>query len=52
VFATRVLPCFTYQHNLFDVDKKKIVPLDLDNLLDYEALAYWIMGDGTKVEQV
>jgi hypothetical protein len=40
VFATRVLPCFTYWHNLFYVDKKKIIPLDLYNLLDYEALAY------------
>jgi len=48
VFATRVLPCFTYWHNLFYVDKNKIIPLDLYNLLDYEALAYWIMGDGTK----
>jgi LAGLIDADG DNA endonuclease family/Proton-conducting membrane transporter len=48
VFATRVLPCFTYWHNLFYVNGKKIVPLDLYNLLDYEALAYWIMGDGTK----
>ena len=43
-----MLPCFTYWHNLFYVDKKKIIPLDLYNLLDYEALAYWIMGDGTK----
>jgi len=40
VFATRVLPCFTCWHNLFYVDKKKIIPLDLYNLLDYEALAY------------
>ena len=33
---------------MFYVNKKKIVPLELYNLLDYEALAYWIMGDGTK----
>lgn len=28
--------------------KRKIIPLDLDILLDYEALAYWIKADGTK----
>lgn len=33
---------------MFYVNKIKIVPLDLYNLLTYEALAYWIMGDGTK----
>lgn len=34
----------------FFVDKKKIISLDLYNLLEdeAEALAYWIMGDGTK----
>jgi hypothetical protein len=37
----------TYWHNLFYVDKKKIIPLDLYNLLDYEALAYGIRADGT-----
>jgi hypothetical protein len=46
--VTRVYPCFTYWHNILYVNKKKIVPLDLYNLLTYEALAYWIMGDGTK----
>ena len=44
VFATRVLPCFTSWHNLFNVYKNKIIPLDLYNLLDYEALASLIMG--------
>ena len=34
---------------MFYVNNKKIVPLDLYNMLDYEALAYWIMCDGTKV---
>jgi hypothetical protein len=48
-FATRVYPCFTEWHNMFYVNNKKIVPLDLYNMLDYEALAYWIMCDGTKV---
>ena len=27
---------------------KKIVPLDLYEIIDYEFMAYWIMGDGTK----
>lgn len=47
-FATRVYPCFTEFYNMFYINNKKIVPLELYNLLDYEALAYWIMGDGTK----
>ena len=48
VFATRVFPCFTKWYNLFYVNNKKIVPLELYNMLDYEALAYWIMCDGTR----
>ena len=48
IFATRVYPCFTKLHVLFYVNNKKIVPLDLYNLLDYTALAYWIKGDGAK----
>uniref|UniRef100_UPI0028E0A35A hypothetical protein n=1 Tax=Perenniporia fraxinea TaxID=1350006 RepID=UPI0028E0A35A len=48
VFATRVYPCFTEWYNLFYSSGKKRVPLDLYNRIDYEALAHWIMGDGTK----
>jgi hypothetical protein len=48
VFATRVFPCFTEWYNVFYINKKKRVPLDLYNFLTYEALAYWIMGDGSK----
>jgi NADH-ubiquinone oxidoreductase chain 4 len=47
-FATRVFPCFTEWYEIFYMKKTKIVPLDLYNMLTYEALAYWIMGDGTK----
>ena len=47
-FATRTLPCFTYYYNIFYNKKVKIVPLDLYNLLTYEALAHWICCDGTK----
>ena len=49
MFATRVYPCFTEWYNIFYKEGKKIVPLDLYNMLTYEALAHWIMGDGTKV---
>ena len=47
-FATRTLPCFTYYYNIFYNKKVKTVPNDLYNLLTYEALAHWIMCDGTK----
>uniref|UniRef100_UPI002A80A58C LAGLIDADG endonuclease n=1 Tax=Daedalea confragosa TaxID=2028083 RepID=UPI002A80A58C len=49
MFATRVYPCFTEWYNIFYQEGKKVVPLDLYNMLTYEALAHWIMGDGTKV---
>lgn len=51
MFATRVYPCFTEWYNLFYVEGQKRVPLDLYNMLTYEALAHWIMGDGTKVNK-
>jgi hypothetical protein len=63
MFATRVYPCFTEWYNIFyhesclnysakqGVNNKKIVPLDLYNLLTYEALAHWIMGDGTRLNK-
>ncbi len=47
-FSTRTLPCLTEWYNIFYINKKKVVPLDLYNLLTYEALAYWIMCDGTR----
>ena len=36
---------------MFYLEGKKVVPLDLYNMLNYEALAHWIMGDGTKVNK-
>jgi hypothetical protein len=48
VFVTRVFPCLTEWYNMFYINKIKIITLDLYNLLTYEALAYWIMGDGTR----
>ena len=40
VFATRSYPCFTEWYNIFYVNKKKILPLNLYNMLTYEALAH------------
>ncbi len=48
MFHTRVYPCFNEWYDMFYRNGKKVVPLDLYNLLTYEALAHWIMGDGTK----
>lgn len=48
MFATRVYPCFTEWYNMFYPEGKKVLPLDLYNMLTYEALAHWIMGNGTK----
>lgn len=45
---TRSYPCLTEIYNMFYVNKVKIVPLNLYEIIDYEFLAYWIMGDGTK----
>jgi hypothetical protein len=47
-FTTRTLPCFTELHNLFYVNGKKIVPLNLFEILTPEALAHWICCDGSR----
>jgi len=47
-FTTRSLPCITELHNLFYVNGKKIVPFNLFEILTPEALAHWIMGDGSR----
>jgi hypothetical protein len=47
-FATLTLPCFNYYRNLFyNKDNKKIVPLNINQLLTPKGLAYWIMDDGS-----
>ena len=45
---SRAYPCFTEFYNMFYVKGKKIVPLNLYDLIDFEFLAYWIMCDGSK----
>ena len=51
-FTTRSLPCITELYILFYpracfARGKKIVPLNIYDLLTWEALAHWIQGDGT-----
>lgn len=46
-FVTRNYPILTEWHKTFYEDRKKIVPLNIYDLLTYEALAHWICCDGT-----
>jgi len=49
-FRTRGLPCFFELRSLFYINKVKIVPSDIYNLLTPVALAHLIMGDGSAKE--
>lgn len=46
-FTTRSLPCITELYDIFYVNNIKIVPNVLFDLMTWEVLAHWIMGDGT-----
>jgi len=46
-FYTRSLPCLTEIYYLFYVNRVKVIPDNIYDLLTPEALAHWIMGDGT-----
>ena len=46
IFKTRMLPCFNYLWELFYLDRKKIVPSNIKDLLTEVGLAFWIMDDG------
>ena len=50
VMTTRVYTCFTEWYDKFYKNNKKVIPLDLYYYLNYEVLAHWIMGDGTKLK--
>jgi LAGLIDADG DNA endonuclease family protein len=45
---TLAFPCFNLYHEMFYQDKKKIIPLNIAELLTPLALAVWIMDDGGK----
>ncbi len=45
-FYTRGLPCFKELRSIFYINRVKIVPEDIYNLLTPVALAHFIMGDG------
>lgn len=47
-FETYSLPCFNYYYELFYPQGKKIIPLNIGELLTPVSLAYWAMDDGTK----
>lgn len=45
-FFSRSLPCFTELYSLFYVNKIKVIPANIYDLLTPVALAHLIMGDG------
>lgn len=47
-FAIMALPCFNLFRDAFYLDDKKVVPLNIDELLTDIGLAHWIMDDGSK----
>jgi hypothetical protein len=47
-FVTRELPHFLFYHNLFYLNSKKIVPLNITDIFTSISLSYWAMDDGGK----
>jgi LAGLIDADG DNA endonuclease family len=47
IFYTYSLPCFLEFYNLFYPDGKKIIPLNIGDLLTPLGLAYWVADDGS-----
>jgi hypothetical protein len=45
------LPCFNELHTLFYKNNKKIVPLNIYDILNPIAISHWIMGDGAKLNK-
>jgi len=48
-FSTLTSPFFNYYHDLFYSNGKKIIPVNLGELLTARSLAYWAMDDGNRV---
>nr|YP_009262016.1 LAGLIDADG endonuclease [Chrysoporthe austroafricana]AMX22091.1 LAGLIDADG endonuclease [Chrysoporthe austroafricana] len=46
-FYTRALPCISEIYSMFTINDKKIIPLNIYNILTPVALAHLIMGDGS-----
>jgi len=46
-FFTRSLPCYTELSSIFYVNKVKVIPNNIYELLTPVALAHWIQGDGS-----
>ena len=51
LFYTRQLPCFGELRSLFYINKVKIVPENIYNILTPVALAHLVMGDGIALER-
>jgi len=48
-FTTMQLPCFNeYRELFYNLDKKKIIPENINELLTPRGLAFWIMDDGSR----
>lgn len=48
-FQTLSLPCFNYYKEIFyNSENKKIVPINISEILTTRGLAYWLMDDGYK----
>jgi LAGLIDADG DNA endonuclease family len=46
-FSTFSLPCFVELHNFFYLEGKKIIPVNIVDLLTPRGLAYWICDAGS-----
>jgi hypothetical protein len=47
-FSTRRYQCFNELYNLFYINKIKVIPHNIYDILTPIALAHWIMGDGAR----